>query len=177
MEEGIGDWSAHVKADLEATFGPGPYTVMIAGVFDILHPGHIFYIQQAAQFGDVIVILARNTSVMRVKHHDPSVDEAVRLMMVNSIKGVAQAVLGDPSGKWYLPVLAHNPHLFLMGFNQPGDPAEFQDKVHQLGGRTIFRRVPESHDTLLFSSSQLKRHIVETYSEASPRTTSRSGLL
>ena len=32
--------------------------VLIAGTFDILHPGHIYLIQEAAKLGDVYVVVA-----------------------------------------------------------------------------------------------------------------------
>ncbi len=32
--------------------------VLIAGTFDLIHPGHIFLINEAAKLGDVYVIVA-----------------------------------------------------------------------------------------------------------------------
>ena len=40
--------------------------VLIAGTFDILHPGHTFLINEAAKLGDVYVIVA--TDINRTKY-------------------------------------------------------------------------------------------------------------
>ena len=56
-----------IKEDLYKNFGEGPYEIMIAGTFDILHPGHIHYIQEASQYGKVTVILSRDVTVKKIK--------------------------------------------------------------------------------------------------------------
>ncbi|MEM4647670.1 MAG: DUF357 domain-containing protein, partial [Candidatus Nezhaarchaeales archaeon] len=69
--------------------------VMVAGVFDIIHPGHIYLISKAAELGDVVVVVARDSTVERLKGRRPVVPEDQRLEVVKNIKGVSEAVLGN----------------------------------------------------------------------------------
>ncbi|EKE40679.1 hypothetical protein ENUP19_0259G0035 [Entamoeba nuttalli] len=148
--------------DLKERFGEGPYEVMIAGTFDLIHPGHIHFIQEAAQFGRVVVIIARDNVVKRIKQRETVLDEKMRQSIVEGIKGVSEVVLGCENGNWYEPVLKRNPHLFLMGFNQPGDLFRFEKVIHEKGGRTIFRRSTSMEKSYsLQSSSQIRRRVIE----------------
>jgi FAD synthetase len=69
----------------------------VGGTFDILHPGHIFLLKEASKHGDVIVVVARDSTVKRIKGREPIFNEEHRLMMVSSIKYVKKAILGKES--------------------------------------------------------------------------------
>ena len=46
--------------------------VLIAGTFDIIHPGHINLIKQAKEFGDfLVVVIARDKNVIKAKGKQP----------------------------------------------------------------------------------------------------------
>ena len=153
-----------IKHDLKRHFGEGPYEIMIAGTFDIIHPGHIHYIQEAAQYGKVTVIIARDQTVQRVKHRQTVLDENIRSTIVYSIKGVDRVLLGNENGIWYEPVLRENPHLFLMGCNQPGDIKRFEKTIQDNGGRTLFRRSSSMESSFsLKSSSEIRRRVIEMF--------------
>ena len=151
-----------IVTDLEKTFGKVPHLVMIAGTFDIIHPGHINYISTAAQYGEVIAIVACDNEVMKIKKHETVMNELMRQTVVQSIKGVKQAILGNKNGEWYEPILKYKPHLFLMGFNQPGDPVKFESIIKEKGGKTLFRRMKEPETEFsLSSSTQIKEKVCE----------------
>ena len=44
---------------------------MIFGTFDLLHPGHFFVLEEAAKRGDVTVVVARDSTVKRIKNRPP----------------------------------------------------------------------------------------------------------
>ena len=70
--------------------------VMAFGTFDILHPGHLFYLAQAKKLGNkLIVIVARDNTVKRVKIRPPEHNENERLKKVQAQEYVDEAVLGD----------------------------------------------------------------------------------
>ena len=69
--------------------------VMAFGTFDVLHPGHISYLEQAKKMGNsLIVVVARDSSVAMIKGRLPVFGEKDRLRMVSSLKVVDRAVLG-----------------------------------------------------------------------------------
>ena len=158
------DQIKQIKHDLRKRFGEGPYEIMIAGTFDIIHPGHIHYIQEAAQYGKVTVIIARDHTVQRIKQRKTVLDEEMRSTIVQSIKGVDKVILGNENGVWYDPVLKVNPHLFLMGCNQPGDIKRFEKTIEDNGGRTMFRRSTSMENSYsLKSSSEIRRRVIEMF--------------
>ena len=66
--------------------------VVVAGTFDILHPGHLHLLEKAAQFGDVYVIKARNCNINKNK---TVFKEEERWRMTESLKMVKKEVLGN----------------------------------------------------------------------------------
>ncbi|ELP94480.1 hypothetical protein EIN_048130 [Entamoeba invadens IP1] len=157
-----------ITSDLKKAFGDGPFDVMIAGTFDLIHPGHINYINEAAQYGRVTVIIARDSVVKQNKMRETVLDEDMRLVVVGALKGVENVVLGDEDPqKWYRPVLQYNPHLFLMGVNQPGDLTKFQKVIRDMGGRTIFKRSScLVLEYSLKSSTMIRKRVVDVENES-----------
>src|SRR2546428_12731124 len=53
--------------------------VFIGGTFEVIHPGHIYTIEQAKRLGDILVaVVARDATVRRRKGRDPIVSEEER---------------------------------------------------------------------------------------------------
>lgn len=69
-------------------------TSMAFGSFDILHEGHINYLNQAKKFGKLVVIVARDSNIMKFKGRKPRNDENQRLRKVKELDFVDEAVLG-----------------------------------------------------------------------------------
>lgn len=70
--------------------------VIFFGSFDPLHDGHRNAFVQAKLFGkSLIVIVARDSAILRDKHHTSSVPEQERLMAVAADPSVDTAMLGD----------------------------------------------------------------------------------
>ncbi len=69
--------------------------VLVGGVFDILHPGHLYLFRKAKEYGTVIAVVARDKTVENVKGRRPVIPEAQRLEMVRALKSVDQAMLGS----------------------------------------------------------------------------------
>lgn len=70
--------------------------VAASGVFDLLHVGHVQYLQRLKQYGDVNVVLVKpDARIRRYKHANrPVIPEADRARMVDAIKGVDYVVIG-----------------------------------------------------------------------------------
>src|SRR6267378_2837498 len=68
--------------------------VMATGVFDLLHPGHLYFLREARKLGDELwVVVARDRTARRFKH-EPITPEDSRLQLVEALKPVDRAVLG-----------------------------------------------------------------------------------
>lgn len=77
--------------------------VLASGVFDLLHYGHVQYLQSLQQYGDVVVVMVKSDERIRC-HKDssrPIIPEIDRVRMVEAIKGVDYVFVGsyDPQAK------------------------------------------------------------------------------
>jgi len=76
---------------------PTPYeTVAVSGGFDPPHAGHIRMIQEASQFGEVIVILNSDDWLLRKKGY-VFMPWAERAEILEAVKGVTKVVAVDDS--------------------------------------------------------------------------------
>ena len=99
-------------------------TAMAFGSFDVLHPGHIKYLRGASRYGKLIVVVARDASIRKLKGRSAFVDERSRLEIVGSLRFVNRAVLGDRIRKWndiYKVVLRMHPDFLVFGYDQKVD--------------------------------------------------------
>lgn len=91
---------------------------MCFGTFDALHPGHEDYFRQAREHGDhLVVVVARDTTVVDVKGDLPSMNEEARLMAVQNHPLVDEAVLGNPDDKYRI-IEEVQPDIICLGYDQ-----------------------------------------------------------
>lgn len=135
--------------------------VLVAGSFDILHTGHIFLFQEAAKLGDVVVVVARDSSIVKIKGQPPIIPEAQRLEIIQAIKFVSLAVLGNEGEDFLAKPLSLNPDLILLG---PSQKISEQKLIEELAKRNAahvkVERLKEFYDKYeLSSSSKIKEKI------------------
>lgn len=71
--------------------------VTASGVFDLLHVGHVQYLQILKDYGDITVVIVKpDARIKRHKHANrPIIPEMDRAEMVDAIKGVDYVVVGS----------------------------------------------------------------------------------
>ncbi len=93
--------------------------VLAFGAFDIIHPGHIFYLERARRLGsELVVVVARDSSIEREKGHPPVNDEKNRLIVVRALKPVDRAVLGLKTGNKMRVIAREKPQVIALGHDQ-----------------------------------------------------------
>ena len=97
--------------------------VMASGVFDIIHTGHISYLEQAKSHGDELVVVVACDNTVRRRKHEPITPEDMRVRIVNSLKPVDRAVLGK-DGNIFETVREIDPDVIVLGFDQHFDEAK-----------------------------------------------------
>lgn len=109
--------------------------VFTGGVFDIIHPGHIFTLSSAKNLGDVlVVIVARDKVVMKNKGYSPLNNEEQRLELVNSLKFVDAAILGlSDDGDVFESVIKVMPDVIALGYDQKHDEFELEKEAKRRG--------------------------------------------
>jgi len=103
-------------------------TVLAFGCFDILHYGHLQYLRKAKGFGDrLIVVVARDATIRKVKGREPVFDEAARREIVKSLGIVDDAVLGHAGGKGKYEIVRDlRPDVIALGYDQPEEDARLR---------------------------------------------------
>lgn len=105
---------------------------MVFGVFDRLHPGHWDFLRQAAERGDeLIVVVARDSTVMELKKKMPSHSESERLAMVQNVPEVTHAVLGDEMQGNYEVIAVHRPDVICLGYDQHALTEDLREKMER----------------------------------------------
>lgn len=70
--------------------------VLLKGSFDLLHTGHIYMIEQAKKYGDILVVIVKPNVAIKNKGDDrPIIDEIDRVLQVDSLKYVDYTILAN----------------------------------------------------------------------------------
>jgi FAD synthetase len=139
--------------------------VVATGTFDILHPGHLYYLEESRKLGDELsVIVARDANV---KHKPrPILPEVQRLRMVQALKPVDHAVLGDLHDM-FRPIADLRPDIITLGFNQHFDEEHLRQKLRDRGLDADVVRIP-GYPGSLASSSKIIERILNTRAPSGP---------
>ncbi|MDV2480872.1 FAD synthase [Methanoculleus sp. Wushi-C6] len=139
--------------------------VVATGTFDLLHPGHLYYLEESRRLGDeLFVIVARDANV---KHKPrPIIPEDQRLLMVRALKPVDHALLGDLHDM-FLPIAEIKPEIITLGFNQHFDEGSLRQRLRDRGLDAEVVRIP-GYPGSLASSSNIVGHILKTREPSPP---------
>jgi FAD synthetase len=106
---------------------------VVAGVFDLIHPGHLAFLNWAKQRTDVLVaVVARDPSSEKRKGRRPVQAESDRLKLVSQLKAVDAAILGDKKDI-YAPIMRVKPDLILLGKDQEADAKQIRTDLRRRG--------------------------------------------
>lgn len=132
-------------------------TVVAQGTFDLLHPGHIYYLESAAALGDELyVIVARRTNVT----HKPApiVPGHQRRDVLAALSVVDHAILGDESDI-FKPIEQIEPDIIALGYDQQHDPEAITAELRRRGLTAEVVRAPalDADDALLSTGRIIDR--------------------
>lgn len=108
--------------------------VLVGGVFDLLHVGHIHTLKSAKLLGDVlIIVVATDSTVSSLKKNRKIYhDEKSRLELVSSIKFVDKAVIGRKKSI-YDTVEFVRPDIIALGYDQIHDEVAMKKNCFDRG--------------------------------------------
>ena len=118
-----------------------PALVFTNGVFDLLHPGHVRYLQQARQLGDVLIVGLNSDRSVRANKGParPITPEVERAELLAALACVDAAVVFDEETPHAL-IAAIQPDVLVKGADWAEDAIVGRDIVEARGGRVV--RVP-----------------------------------
>jgi len=93
--------------------------VMAVGVFDLLHAGHLHYVEQAKSLGDELVVVVAHDDTVRKQKHEPVTNQELRCRMVQGLKPVDTAIIGNPPTMPIYEILETvKPDIIALGYDQ-----------------------------------------------------------
>lgn len=92
---------------------------MIFGVFDRLHPGHIFLINKAKDYAEnLVIVLAQNKSVINIKGYSPTLSIVERKKEIKKKFPNTKIIYGDKNkGSWNV-IKKEKPDVIILGYDQ-----------------------------------------------------------
>lgn len=133
--------------------------VVATGTFDILHPGHLYYLTESKKLGDELwVIVARDANVRHKPR--PIIPEDHRLQMVAALKPVDHAILGDKTDM-FIPIKEIRPSVITIGFNQHFDEVKLHQQLIERGLAPEIIRIGKYVEEDLCSSRFVVQRIIE----------------
>jgi FAD synthetase len=121
--------------------------VMATGVFDILHLGHLHYLEESKKLGDELVVVVATDTTVRKRKHEPITPEKMRCELVASLKPVDKAVLGREGGDIFEIVKDLRPDIITLGYDQPFDQQNLEKELEKRGLKVKVVRMPHlDHD-------------------------------
>ncbi len=121
---------------------------MTNGCFDILHPGHVTYLQQAAAAGDVLVVAVNdNDSVRRLKGPSRPINPTKDRMAVLAALGCVDYVVSFSEDTPARLIEAVGPHVLVKGGDYQVEQIAGHESVLASGGRVITLDFLAGHST------------------------------
>jgi len=140
-------------------------TVLASGSFDLVHYGHVRFLEEAKKAGGkdarLVVIVARDKTVERLKGNKPVIPEDQRRAVVEALKPVDEALLGFENMSIMDVVIQLKPDIIAVGHDQ--NYVEEQVKRIGMMKDLDFKiiRIGRFGQMDLNSSSKIRRKIVE----------------
>ena len=126
----------------------GRTIVFTNGVFDLLHPGHVRYLQQARDLGDVLIVGVNSDRSARGNKGDdrPITAEAERAEVLAALKCVDAVAIFDEDTPHDI-ITAIQPDILVKGADWAADAIVGRDIVEARGGRVVRIPVEQGYST------------------------------
>ena len=112
--------------------------IMAVGVFDLLHAGHLHYLEQAKALGEHLTVVVAHDDTVRQRKHEPVTNQDLRRRMVAGLKPVDEVVIGNPPDVPIFDVLhVIQPDVIALGYDQEHAEENIRQALAQRGFASI----------------------------------------
>ena len=143
--------------------------VLASGTFDLLHLGHVRFLEEAKKAGgenaELMVIVARDNTVKARKGKKPVMPEDQRRALVESLKVVDEAILGLEDFSIGKVIEKIKPDVIALGYDQDGIEREVQKAIEKEKYDIEVAKIGRFGKSELDSSSKIMRKIIESYTK------------
>jgi len=138
--------------------------VLVGGVYDILHLGHLAVLAEAKTHGDVlVVVVATDVTVETLKGRRPVFPEEDRRALVDSLKPVDAAILGyEDVGMGYEQVIEDvKPNVIALGYDQDSLARTITEIVKKKNLKIEIVRLSKFDKEKYLSSSAIRQRFLQ----------------
>jgi FAD synthetase len=143
--------------------------VLVAGKFDILHLGHLAYLEQARELagvdGELIVIIALDKTIERERGAPPVFPQEQRRRLVEALGVVDKAIIGLDTDDHTEIVIKTRPDIVALGYDQYTDVELLKKRIEEKGLKTKIVRLEKRTADGLCSSTLIRQRIIDFYRE------------
>jgi len=141
--------------------------VLASGTFDLLHLGHVKYLEEAKKAGGknakLVVIVARDRTVEKRKGRNPVMPEDHRRALVESLKVVDQAILGYEDFDIGQVIQQIKPDVIAVGYDQDNIENQVRQTLAKKGLNVQVVKIGRFGKPELNSSLKIKKKVTELY--------------
>ena len=139
---------AEAVAAIERLRAAGKTVVFTNGVFDLLHVGHLRYLQQARALGDALIVGVNSDRSVRTNKGQgrPITPEAERAEILSALACVDGVVVFDEDTPHNI-ITAVQPDVLVKGADWAADAIVGRDVVEARGGRVVRVPIEAGHST------------------------------
>lgn len=130
--------------------------VLAFGTFDLLHKGHEYFLKKAKHYGNKLtVVVARDSTVKKIKGFFPNENENIRLMKVMATNFPDEVLLGEKTHHYSI-LKKIMPDIICLGYDQSAFIDKLDDELKKIGlGKTKIIRI-ESYKPEIYKSSKIR---------------------
>ena len=112
--------------------------IVVNGTFDLLHAGHLHYVEQAKSLGEELIVVVAHDDTVRKRKHEPVTGHNLRRRMVEGLKPVDEAVIGNPPDVPIFDILPTvKPDIIALGYDQEHAEERIRASLDQRGLENI----------------------------------------
>lgn len=115
--------------------------VLAAGVFDGLHAGHRYFLDEARSYGDTLAVIVTSDPVARAEGKQPQFSARERARLVTGLALANRVVVGRSDGDIVKTVLRERPDVIALGYDQRFSKQSLRRLLATIGWRGTIVRV------------------------------------
>ena len=140
-------------------------TVLATGAFDLLHYGHLKFLQESKKAGGkgskLVVVVARDKTVKERKGSKPILPEKQRRALVEAMKPVDKAILGHRDFSIEDIIREVKPDIIAVGYDQEDMQRMVERSIEEYGWKIKIVRIKKFGRKDLNSSTKIKKKIAK----------------
>ena len=143
--------------------------VLATGAFDLLHSGHVRFLEASKRRGGpaakLIVVVARDKTVLNRKGRMPILPEDQRRELVGSLRVVDKAILGHTHLDLLGVLREVRPDIISVGYDQKQIKASVEKLLRERGLPVRVLQIPRFGPNGLNSSTGIKQRVAERWTK------------